>query len=109
MSLQDIKIIRRQPIINKKYVKVPNSEDTKPYLTVDETLIGINTPTDGDDGRINLLNFGFGERVGILPNYQMNSNLDFVTYDQIGVNGKNSSNIIDDIQLDLNKLANSKY
>lgn len=111
MSFNTITIERRQPILNKKYVKIPGAEDTAVPLTVSEAETGIDNPTDGGRDQSGTLNFGFGERRNIIPVYQMNNNLDFLTYEAVGLDGKvpTVSGAVADIQEELRETSEAKY
>lgn len=113
MSFETIKIERRQPIYDKRFVKPPGAEDGQlPYVTVDEINVQIDSPTDGDNGRTNTLSFGRGkEMIGIIPFYTKNLNLDFITYDYVGLDGKRigfDSDPVDDLQEAIREIARSK-
>jgi len=113
MSFETITIERRQPVYDKRFVKPPGAEDGElPYVTTNEIENNIDSPTDGDDGRVSLLSFGRGQKnSGFLPNYTKNLNLDFVTYDTVRLDGKrigSSSNSVDDIQEEIREIARSK-
>jgi len=113
MSFETITIERRQPVYDKRFVKPPSAEDGDlPYVTIDEVETNIDTPTDGDDGRVSLLSFGRGqENRGFLPYYTKNLNLDFVTYDTVGLDGKRvgfTSEAVDDLQEAIREIARTK-
>lgn len=114
MSFETITIERRQPIYDKKFVKVPSAEDGElPPVTIDEVENNIDTPTDGDDGRVGTLSFGRGRGyINIIPFYTKNLNMDFVTYDEIGLDGKrvgHQSESVDDIQEEIREIARNKF
>lgn len=113
MSFETITIERRQPILNKKYVRAPDGvNDSLPLVTVDEAVTGINNPTAAGREKVDLLNFGFGERRGFLPTYQRHNNLDFLTYAAVGLDGKTvgaPAGPVDDIQQELRDIAESKF
>lgn len=110
MSLQTITIERRQPILDKRFIKVPGAEpgsanwSAQPYLSVQEAVNGLNQ-TSGE--RADTLSFGDGkERRGILPVYRHNMNLDFVTYAVVGTDGyTKNTGIIDDTQGELRDIS----
>ena len=110
MSFQDISIERRQPIIDKRFIKIPGAEpgstqwNEQPLLPVDEAISGLNQ-TDGS--RAQTLNFGIGkERRDILPQYEVNRNLDFVTYARVGLDVYPlGTEEIDDIQGNLRDIS----
>lgn len=113
MSFETITIERRQPVYDKRFVKPPSAEDGElPYVTTDEIEATIDTPTDGDDGRVSLLSFGRGrEYREFFPHYTKNLNLDFVTYDVVGLDGKRvgfGNQPVDDIQEEIREIARSK-
>lgn len=112
MSFETITIERRQPVYDKRFIKPPAAEDGElPYVTADEIENNIDTPTNGDDGRVSQLSFGRGnEHRGFFPFYTHNLNLDFITYDEIGLDGNrvNSSGPVDNIQEEIREIARSK-
>lgn len=113
MSLQTITIERRQPILDKRFIKVPGSEpgstqwDAQAHLPIDEAINGLNQ-TDGN--RAGSLSFGTGkERRNIIPFYRHNLNLDFLTYQVVGTDGKTiDTDIVDDVQDDLRDISASR-
>lgn len=111
MSLQNITIERRQPLIDRTWVKIPGGENntSMPPITVNEAESGLNGTTE----RVDTLTFGYKERRGILPHYQKHLSLDFLTYARVGTDGKTinqpNSNPTDDIQKDIRDISESKY
>ena len=112
MSFETITIERRQPIIDKRFVKIPGRENGgSPPITLQEAEIGIDSPTDGDDNRIDVLSFGGArEYRTIHPYYNHNLNMDFITYDVIGLNGyRVATGVIDDVQQAIRDVSDSIY
>lgn len=111
MSFETITIERRQPVYDKKFVKPPSAEDGElPYVTVTEIENNIDSPTDGDDGKVSLMSFGRGKKYSkFTPYYSKISNLDFITYDTVGLDGKRvSSGSLLDFQQQIRNIAESK-
>lgn len=111
MSFETITIERRQPVFDKQFIKVPAAEDGDlPPITVEEAEISIDSPTNGDDGRVDVLSFGRGKEYRtIMPSYSRVSSLDFLTYDRIGLDGyRIETDKIDDIQEAIREIARLK-
>jgi hypothetical protein len=92
MSLKTITIERRQPILDKRFIKVPGAEpgstnwNSQPHLPIDEAVNGLDQT---ETNRADTLSFGSGKkRQNLVPFYKHNMNLDFVTYEVVGVDGK---------------------
>ena len=112
MSFKTITIERRQPIIDKRFIKIPGHENGEsPPITISEAEIGIDSPTDGDDGRVDVLSFGSArEYRTIHPYYNHNLNIDFLTYDVIGLDGyRVATGAIDDVQQAIRDISDAKY
>ena len=123
MSFETITIERRQPIIDKRLIRIPGGEAGGsivdgpvsdfglPPVTISEAEIAIDTPTNGDDGRMDVLSFGRGrEYKTIHPYYTQNLNMDFVVYDVIGLDGKRvATGEPDDMQEALREVARAKF
>lgn len=80
MSFETITIERTLPILNKRFVKRPNAELNLPPVDVSDI-------TDGTGISHGTLNINVRSTRNIIPFYQMNSNLDFVTLPTVGLNG----------------------
>jgi hypothetical protein len=111
MSFNTITIERRQPILDKRFVKIPGAENHElPPITYEEAVAGLNPPTG--DKRVGLLNFGVGKNRNLLPYYQKNMNLDFLTYETVNTKGypvNVGAGPVDDIQQSIRDIASSKY
>lgn len=111
MSFETIRIERRQPVYDKKFVKPPSAEDGElPYVTVTEIENSIDSPTDGDDGKVSIMSIGRGRKYSeFTPYYSKISNMDFITYDEVGLDGKRvSTNSLFDFQQQIRDIAESK-
>ena len=91
MSFETIRIQRRQPVLDKQYIKVPGAEpgayptSAQPLLPANEAVDGLNSTGESGCG---YLQFGRGKKNEFLSQYHDNINLDFITYEEVGLDGK---------------------
>jgi hypothetical protein len=96
MSFETIRIQRSQPIIDKKYVKIPGRENFE------------SPPVDYNVALDNMNNVdAISLSTGIIPNYQKNLNLDFIVYAEVGLDGKLSGDLVD-FQQELRDVSESQ-
>lgn len=111
MSLQNITIERRQPILDRTWIKIPGGENNTlmPPITITEAKANLN----GTEEKVNTLTFGCKSRRGIIPHYQKHLSLDFLTYATIGTDGKTinqANNLpVDDIQQEIRDISEAKF
>jgi hypothetical protein len=99
MSFETIRIQRSQPIIDKKYIKIPGKEN------FESPPVEYNFALDSID---NVDAVSIATRNGIIPNYQKNLNLDFITYAEVGLDGKMiGSDTVVDFQQELRDVSDS--
>jgi hypothetical protein len=90
MSFETISIQRRQPVLDKRFIRVPGAEHgtspspAQPLLPAVDAVAGLNA-TSGNSG---FLSFGRGQGYEFLPHYSKDINLDFITYEEVGTDGK---------------------
>jgi hypothetical protein len=101
MSFETIRIQRRQPIIDKRYVKIPGKEN---YET---PPVEYSTAVNNIDN-IDVTSIGMKDRDGIIPFYQKDMNLDFITYAEVGLDGRViGSGAVVDFQQELRDVSES--